>query len=76
MTSSFEFQASTVHTNPNTKTHRSVFIWIHPGTWFQKSAFSGTGSAGYVGQNVQDFTKKNRLRIDGALVTSQVGVST
>ena len=58
---------SGLHTNPNTKPHRSVFIWIHPGTWFQKSAFScngSTGSAWTVCPDAQDlcgFTNKSAL---------------
>ena len=48
---------SCVHTNPNTKLHRSGFIGSHPGRRFQKSAFLGSGSAGsvwMVGPNAQD----------------------
>ena len=39
-----------------------LFFFIHPGTWFQKSVFSGSENAGSVwtdGRNAQDvFTKK------------------
>ena len=46
MTSVFAF--SGVHTNPNTETHRVAVFFIHPGTWFWKSAFTGIENAGLV----------------------------
>ena len=29
------FALSGVHADPNTETYRDVFLFIHPGTWFQ-----------------------------------------
>ena len=71
MTSVFAF--SGVHTNPNMETHRA-FFFIHPGTWFQKSAFSGSENARSVwtvGRNAQDFSPKNRFRMDRACLVSK-----
>ena len=46
-----------VHTYPKAKPPRSIFNWIHPGTWFQKSVFFGQRihrSLWMVGPNAQD----------------------
>ena len=61
MTSSFAFQASA---QIRTRNRIGPVLFDHPGTRFQKSEFSGTGSVWTVGPNAQDlcgFTKQSAL---------------
>ena len=59
----------------NTETHRAVIVSIHPWTWFQKSAFSGsknTGSVRTVGRNtLLLFHQTKRFCADGAIDCSK-----